>query len=50
MLTTGIIYGTVALRALVGRPAWNKVDDRTLVMANGFIHYYGSRRFPSPAS
>ena len=50
VLTAGIIYGTDALGALVGRPAWNKVDDRTLVMATGFMHYYGDRRFPVPAS
>jgi hypothetical protein len=48
VLTAGIIYGTDALGALVGRPAWNKVDDRTLVMATGFMHYYGDRRFPIP--
>lgn len=48
VLTAGIIYGTDVLGALVGRPAWNKVDDRTLVMANGFMHYYADRRFPIP--
>ena len=48
VLTTGIIYGTDVLGALVGRPAWQQVDDRTLVMANGFMHYYGDRRFPVP--
>jgi hypothetical protein len=48
VLTAGIIYGTDALGALVGRPAWKKVDDRTLVMATGYMHYYGDRRFPVP--
>ena len=48
VLTAGIIYGTDVLGALVGRPAWKKVDDRTLVMATGFMHYYGDRRFPIP--
>ena len=48
VLTAGIIYGTDVLGALVGRPAWTKVDDRTLVMATGFMHYYGDRRFPVP--
>jgi hypothetical protein len=48
VLTAGIIYGTDALGALVSRPAWKKVDDRTLVMATGYLHYYGDRRFPVP--
>jgi hypothetical protein len=48
VLTAGIIYGTDALGALVGLPAWQKVDDRTLVMATGYMHYYGDRRFPVP--
>jgi hypothetical protein len=48
VLTAGIIYGTDAFGALVARPAWHKVDDRTLVMATGNFHYYGDRRFPVP--
>ena len=48
VLTAGVIYGTDMLGALVGRPTWQKVDDRTLVMANGTMHYYGDRRFPIP--
>ncbi len=48
VLTAGMIYGTDVLGALVGRPAWKKVDDRTLVIATGFMHYYGDRHFPVP--
>lgn len=48
VMTAAIVYGTDVLGALVGRPAWKKVDDRTLVMATGFMHYYGDRRFPIP--
>jgi hypothetical protein len=48
VLAAGIIYGTDVLGALVMRPTWEKVDDRTLVMVNGHMHYYGDRRFPIP--
>lgn len=48
ILTAGIIYGTDTLGALVGRPTWKQVDEHTLVMANGTMHYYGDRRFPIP--
>lgn len=48
VLAAGIIYGTDTLGALVMRPTWQKVDDRTLVMVNGHLHYYGDRRFPIP--
>ncbi|HEY5854855.1 MAG TPA: hypothetical protein VIW24_12580 [Aldersonia sp.] len=48
VLATGIIYGTDALGVLVMRPTWDKVDDRTLVMVNGYMHFYGDRRFPIP--
>ena len=50
VLTAGIIYGTDALGALAARPTWKKVDDRTLVIATGFMHYYGDRRFPVPGT
>ncbi|PJI90945.1 DUF1772 domain-containing protein [Luteimicrobium subarcticum] len=48
VLGVGMIYGTDALGALVMSPAWKKVDDRTLVSANGWMHYFGDRRFPLP--
>ena len=48
VLSAGIIYGTDVLGALVSRPTWQRVDERTLVMATGIMHYYGDRRFPVP--
>jgi hypothetical protein len=48
VLAAGIIYGTDVLGALVMRPTWRKVDDRTMVLVNGHMHYYGDRRFPIP--
>jgi hypothetical protein len=48
VLSAGIIYGTDMLGAIVGRPTWEHVDERTLVIANGTMHYYGDRRFPIP--
>ncbi|HWK91974.1 MAG TPA: DUF1772 domain-containing protein [Luteimicrobium sp.] len=48
VLGVGMIYGTDACAALVLRPAYARVDDRTLVTVTGFGHYYGDRRFPVP--
>ena len=48
ILSAGMIYGTDACGALVMRPTWRHVDERTLVQVNGWAHYYGDRRFPIP--
>ncbi|MGY0232043.1 DUF1772 domain-containing protein [Longispora urticae] len=48
VLSAGAIYGTDMLGALVMRPTWAKVDDRTLTAVAGHSHYYGDRRFPVP--
>ncbi len=48
VLSAGMIYGTDAVGALVMRPTWARVDDRTMVAVTGFSHYYGDRRFPIP--
>ena len=48
VLSAGAIYGVDVAGALVMRPTWAKVDDRTLVMVTGYSHYFGDRRFPVP--
>ncbi|WP_020520073.1 DUF1772 domain-containing protein [Catelliglobosispora koreensis] len=48
VLSAAAIYGTDMLGALVMRPTWTKVDDRTLAIVAGHSHYYGDRRFPIP--
>jgi hypothetical protein len=48
VLSAGIIYGTDVLGALVMRPVWQKVDERTLVVVNGTTHYFADRRMPIP--
>ncbi len=48
LLSAAAIYGTDMLGALVMRPTWAKVDDRTLTTIAGHSHYYGDRRFPIP--
>lgn len=50
IMTAGVIYGTDVLGALVMRPTWQHVDDRTLVVVTGHSHYYGDRRFPVPGA
>lgn len=48
VMSAAAIYGTDMLGALVMRPTWAKVDDRTLATVAGHSHYYGDRRFPIP--
>jgi hypothetical protein len=48
VLSAGVIYGTDMLGAIVGRPTWEHVDVRTMVIATGTMHHYGDRRFPIP--
>jgi Domain of unknown function (DUF1772) len=47
-LCTGVIFGTDALAALVLRPAYAEIDDRSLVQIVGRTHRFGGRRLPVP--
>lgn len=44
ILATAVIYGTDTVGALVMRPAYAEVDDRTMVQLAGRGHRYGDTR------
>ncbi|MBN9142114.1 MAG: DUF1772 domain-containing protein [Micrococcales bacterium] len=46
ILGTAVIYGADVLAAVVLRPVYAGVDDRTLVQAVGRGHHFGDRRLP----
>lgn len=46
ILSLAIIFGTDMSVAVVQRPVWAELDDRTLVQVIGRGHYFGDRRFP----
>lgn len=46
ILNIAIIFGTDVLAAIVLRPVYAGVDDRTLVQVVGRGHYYGDKRLP----
>jgi hypothetical protein len=45
-LCTAVIFGTDVLGALVLRPAFAEIDDRSLVQVVGRTHHFGDRRLP----
>jgi hypothetical protein len=47
-LCTAVIFGTDALTALVMRPAYAEIDDRSLVQIVGRTHRFGGQRLPIP--
>jgi hypothetical protein len=49
-LCTAVIFGTDVLGALVMRPAYAEIDDRSLVRILGLTHLYGDRRLPIPGA
>ena len=50
VMAAGVIYGTDVFCAIVQRPALTKVDDATVAAVMGWVHQYGDRRLPVPAS
>lgn len=46
ILSVAVIYGADVLAAVVLRPVYAAVDDRTLVQAVGRGHHVGDRRLP----
>jgi hypothetical protein len=46
ILALAVIFGTDMSVAVVQRPVYADLDDRTLVQVTGRGHYYGDRRFP----
>ncbi|KHK97622.1 hypothetical protein LK09_10435 [Microbacterium mangrovi] len=46
ILSLAVIFGTDLSVAVVQRPVYADLDDRTLVQVTGRGHYYGDRRFP----
>lgn len=46
VLGIAVIFGADVVAAVVLRPAYAGVDDRTLVQATGRGHYFGDRRLP----
>jgi hypothetical protein len=47
-MSTGVVYGTDVLCALVQRPALARIDDRTLTAVMGNVHRFADRRMPVP--
>ena len=45
-LCTAVIFGTDVLAALVMRPAFAEIDDRSLVQVVGRTHRFGNQRLP----
>src|SRR6478736_3284781 len=46
ILALAVIFGTDVVAAVVFRPVYAEVDDRSLVQVVGRGHYYGDRRLP----
>src|SRR5690349_5329035 len=46
ILALAVIYGTDVVAAVVQRPVYAEIDDRSLVQFTGRGHYYGDRRLP----
>jgi len=46
ILALAVIYGTDVVSAVVQRPVYAELDDRSLVQVTGRGHYYGDRRLP----
>ncbi len=48
ILGVAVVYGADLVAAVVLRPVYAGVDERTLVQAVGRGHYFGDRRMPVP--
>lgn len=46
LLSVGVVYGTDAFFAVVGRAALQKSDEASLVNVMGHLHEYGDQRMP----
>lgn len=46
ILALAVIFGTDVVSAVVFRPVYAEIDDRSLVQVTGRGHYYGDRRLP----
>ena len=46
LLSAGVVYGTDAFFAVVGRPALAQASDASLVDVMGYLHLYGDARMP----
>ncbi len=46
LLSAGVVYGTDAFFAAVGRPALQQVDEASLTSVMGRLHRYGDARMP----
>lgn len=46
ILALAVIFGTDVVTAVVFRPVYAEIDDRSLVQVTGRGHYYGDRRLP----
>src|SRR6478752_2478075 len=46
ILALAVIFGTDVVAAVVFRPVYAEIDDRSLVQVTGRGHYYGDRRLP----
>jgi hypothetical protein len=49
-LCTAVIFGTDVLGALVLRPVFAEIDERTLVQVVGRTHRFGGQRLPVPGA
>jgi hypothetical protein len=50
VLATAVIFGTDVLTALVLRPAYADLDDRSLTTFVGRTHFFGGRRLSIPGA
>ncbi|HEY1105245.1 MAG TPA: DUF1772 domain-containing protein, partial [Agromyces sp.] len=46
VLNLAVIFGTDVVAAVVLRPVYAELDDRSMVQVVGRGHYYGDRRLP----
>ena len=46
LLSAGVVYGTDAFFAVVGRPALKRSGDASVAEVMGFMHLYGDARMP----
>ncbi len=46
ILALAVIFGTDVVAAVVQRPVYAEIDDRSLTQVLGRGHYYGDRRLP----
>ena len=46
LLSAGVVYGTGAFFAVVGRPALERTSDASMADVMGYMHLYGDARMP----